>query len=107
MSEAEQHKRLVGLRFTESVPFASDELTNATLKSHSPRGNVDTITPVRFDELGRAVGLEKGQAPQGFALEREWVDPGTQKAKRERVVVGLSGIRVFVYGSAEAKPDAK
>ncbi len=107
MSEPEQHKKLVGLRFIESVPFAGDELTAATLKSHSPRGQVDSITPVRFDELGRAVALAANQAPQGFALEREYLERATNKPARERVVVGLAGIRVFIYGPAEVKQDAK
>ena len=104
MSEPEQHKRLVGLRFIESVPFAGEEITTAMLKSHDARGKCDTLTPVRFDELGRAVPLSANQAPQAFALEREYLDLATGKQRRERVAVGLGGIRVFIYGPAEAKP---
>ena len=107
MSEPEQHKRLVGLRFIESVPFAGDEITTAMLRSHDVRGKCDSISPVRFEPDGREVGLEKGQAAQGFALERSYLAPGASKSVTERVVVGMPGIRVFIYGPAEVKPDAK
>ena len=107
MSEPEQHKRLVGLRFIESVPFAGEEVTNAMLKSYDPRGKVDSLTPVRFDESGRAVPLSANQAPQGFALERGYLNRDTNRPATERVVVGLPGIRAFIYGPAEAKPEAK
>ena len=107
MSEPEQHKRLVGLRFVESVSFAGDELPSATLKSHSERGQVDSFTFIRFEADGRAVPLGPNQAAQGIALERNYLDRATNKPRHERAVIGLVAVRQYFYGPAEAKTDAK
>lgn len=94
--------RLVGFRFVRSVPFAGTELEGIMLE----RGKLDSITPVRIESDGRAVRIGENQRCDGFALEREYTDRLTNKPRRERVVVGIGGIMGYIYGPAEAKPDA-
>ena len=103
-----EHQRLVGLRLIESVPFAGEELTNPTLKGHGPRGQVDSFTAVRLDVDGRMVPISANQRADGIALDRDFLNRDTNKPAHERVVVGLSGIRGYIYAAEVSPPvDAK